>query len=99
VREFAENELPPGVRLTLGLRFLDRAWTSRHRREAEVARAEAACGVMLLRRPDSAVVRALLLRFVMSHIRPPEKDSAEGPGKPEEPRAPERRSPGGLILP
>jgi hypothetical protein len=99
VREFAENELPPGVRLTLGLRFLDRAWASRHRREEQVARAEAACGVMLLRRPDSAVVRSLLLRFVMSHIRPPEKEPTGGTEKPEDPEVPERRTPGGLILP
>jgi hypothetical protein len=97
IREFAERELPPGVRETLALRFLDRAWASAKRREDRVARAEASCGALLLRRPASTAAHELLARFVMAHVRPPERD--EEPDAPDEPRDAERRSSGGLILP
>lgn len=95
-RAFVEQDLPPDLKGALALRLLDRAWLSRSRREERQARGEAACGSVLLRRPDSSVAQALLLRFAALHVRPPRGAGSEGR---DDEAPPERRSGGGIILP
>jgi hypothetical protein len=80
VLEFVERDLPAALCRGLALRLLDRAWVTRNQGEPQGARAEAAAGAVLLRRPDSPVARRLLQAFVMAHMRRPSAEEPQGSG-------------------